>query len=151
MNIQQLNNSGQSLQTFLVAAVVILLLTGILWLCTEQVNQYRNWLRRNRPRNFGQISTRPTYSIAVRVRMLVWLYCNGHWAWARETKAWRYIMANSGANNVLGFGGKLRDVLNKSDRDLSAGAYVSKYMVPPTWTGPFRTSSGAKKRQGETA
>ena len=128
MNIQQLNNSGQSIQTCLVTAVAILLLTGVSWLCTEQVNQYRSWLRRSRPRPFGQSSTRPTYNIAVRVRMLVWLVCNGHWAWARKTKAWWYILANSRADRYGGFGSVLQNVVDYWDRDLSAGDYVSKYM-----------------------
>ena len=137
MNIQQLNNSGQSIQTFLVTAVVILVLTGVSWLCTDQVNQYRSWSRRPRPLPFGQSSTRPTYSIAVRVRMLVWLYCNGHWAWVRKTKAWWYILANSRADLRCGFGSRLRNVMDFSDKQLSAGEYVSKYMLHGKSSGAF--------------
>ena len=131
MNIQQLNNSGQSLHTFLVTAVVVLLLTGVSWLCIEQVNGYRIWSRRAR---YVVLPTpylpRPTYNIAVRVRMLVWLYRNGHWAWVRHTKAWWYILANSRADRSTGFGSRLVKAwfIDDSDPDLSAGDYVSKYM-----------------------
>ena len=128
MNIQQLNNSGQSIQTFLVTAVVILLLTGGSWLCMEEINQYRSWSRRHRPRRFGESHPRSTYNIAMRIRMLVWLYYNGHWAWARETKAWWYIMANTRADPYHGFGSRLHQVLPYEQKNLSAGDYVSKYM-----------------------
>ena len=150
MNIQQLNNSGQSIQTFLITAVVILLLTGGCWLCTEEVNQYRSWSHRRRTRPFGQSSTRSAYSIAVRIRLLVWLYCNGHWAWARTTKAWYYILANSRADPDHGFGSQLRDVIDELDRDMSAGEYVSAYMTY-NWSAPFQTSSGWNKKKEETA
>ena len=133
MNIQQLNNSGQSIQTFIVTAVVILLLTGGSWLCMEEINQYRSWSRRHRPR---RSHTHPTYNMAMRIRMLVWLYHNGHWAWARETKAWWYILVNTTA----GFGSVLHHVIPYEDEKLSAGYYVSKYMYTsgPHGFFPFR-------------
>ena len=146
MNIQQLNNSGQSIQTYLVTAVVILLLTGGSWLCTEQVNQYRSWSRRSRPRHFGQSSTRPTYSIAVRVRMLVWLIANGHWAWVRKTKAWWYVMANSRADRRTGFGSRLDKHWSRDDSDLSAGDYVSKYMRDRYASFAFTVESGEQNK-----
>ena len=118
MNIQQLNNSGQSIQAFLVTAVIILLLTGGSWLCGEQVNRYYEW----RP-----AETR-IYSIAERVRLLVWLYCHGYWVWVRKTKAWWYILANSNLNHDDGFGSRLPHVVRASDRDTSALFYVSIYM-----------------------
>ena len=118
MNIQQLNNSGQPIQTYLVTAVVILLLTGGSWLCTEQVNEYRTW----RPLNT------PTYSIAVRVRLSIFLYCHGYWTWVRKTKAWWYILKTSDVDAEDGFGSRLPDVIRESDRDRSALFYVSMYM-----------------------
>ena len=148
MNIQQLNNSGKSIQTFIITAVVILLLTGGSWLCTEQVNQYRSWLQR--PQSSREwvpfpSSPRPVYSIAVRVRMLVWLYCNGYWVWVRKTKAWWYIMANSRGDRITGFGSRLSVnelYIADSDRDLSAGGYVSKHMGSKYASLAFTVESG---------
>ena len=131
MNIQQLNRSGQSIQTSLVTALVILLLTGGLWLGIAEVNGYRSWSRR--PRKIPSVlhSPRPDYNIAVRVRMLVWLYRNEHWAWVRKTKAWWYILANSRGDRNNGFGARnpaIKSALYSPDRGLSAGEYISKYM-----------------------
>ena len=128
MNIQQLNNSGQSIQTFFVTAVVILLLTGGTWLCIEEINEYRSWSQKNGPRALRSkgLLARPTYNIAMRARMLVWLICNGYWTWAWKTKAWRYILANSRPTHESAFDPV--DSLRNSSKPLSAGDYVSKYM-----------------------
>ena len=146
MNIQQLNNSGQSLHTFLVTAVVVLLLTGVSWLCIEQVNGYRIWSRRPKPPPDSVLSSpRPTYNIAVRIWILVWLYRNGHWAWVRHTKAWWYILANSRCDRSGGFGSRVSIrvwFMDDSDRDLSAGDYVSKHMCSKYRDLTFRLKSG---------
>lgn len=130
MNIQQLNSSGQAIQTFLATAVILLLLTGGLWLCIEEVNEYRSWSQINRPyRRPGKIEyppERPTYNIAIRVMMLVWLYRNGHWAWACKTGPWWDILANSGNNRR--FESRVSNVIESEDEHLSAGVYVLKYM-----------------------
>lgn len=73
MNIQLLNNSGQSIQTLLITALVLLVLTGGLWWCMEEVNQFRNWSQRPRPPPRDRTTTRPTYNVAVRIWMVVWL------------------------------------------------------------------------------
>ena len=121
MNLQQLNNSGKPLQTFLVTAVVILVLTGGLWLCMEEANQYRSWARRPIRHVAVSSSPRPTYNLAVRVRMLVWLHCNGHWTSICKTKAWWYILANSRADHWHGFARRLPTVVDWTDKNLSAG------------------------------
>ena len=148
MNIQQLNNSGQSMKTFLVTTVVILVLTGVSWLCTHEVNQYRSWSRRPKPPLLGKYLPRPTYSIAVRVRMLVWLICNGHWTWARKTKAWWYILANSRADHWHGFIRRLPTWVDPTDGFLSAGDYVSKYMCSRDASDAFSLNLG-EESEGE--
>ena len=140
MNIQQLNSSGQAIQTFLVTAVVLLLLTGGLWFCIEEVNEYRSWVRIDRPRVGPQIidppKSRSTYNILVRVMMLVWLYCRGHWAWVRKTGAWRDILTNSEPNER--FRSRLPNVIHPLDKELSAGEYVSEYIGTEVSSGAFQ-------------
>ena len=134
MNIQQLNNSGLSIWTFFVTAVVLLLLTGGLWLCIAEVNGYRAWSRR--PRSIGALEPYvpgPAYNIAVRFRMLVWLYQQGYWTWARRTNAWWYILANRRAEGPNKFRLEARRFFGTSGwrsdgKEMSAGDYVSTYM-----------------------
>ena len=140
MNIQQLNNSGQSIQTYLVTAVLILLLTGGLWLCGEQVNRYHE----------GIPGETRMYTIAERVRLLVWLYCNGHWLWVRKTKAWWYILANSNIDEQDGFASSLPDDMDVLDRDVSALLYISMYMYSSKCDRAFSVEGWNKKKK-ETA
>ena len=124
MNIQQLNDSGLSIWTFFVTAVVLLLLTEGLWLCIAEVNGYRTWSTRDRPEGGPErFPPGPTFSIAVRFRMLVWLYHHRYWTWARKTKAWWYILANSRHDDRWN-----PEIIDSSDGLLPAGEYVSKYM-----------------------
>ena len=138
MNIQQLNDSGQSLKTFLVTAVVILLLTGGLWLCIAEVNGYLSWSQRPRRMALEWSLPRPAYNIAVRVRLLIWLYRHGHWTWARTTKAWWYILVNSRPVEHKTFRLGMSDLGFPEDRQLldrsmSASEYVSEYMETFLW------------------
>ena len=140
MNIQQLNNSGQSIQAFLVTAVIILLLTGGLWLCGEQVNRYHEWVP-------GETRI---YTIVERVRLLVWLYCHRYWAWVRKTKAWWYILANSNIDDQDGFASSLPDDIDILCRDVSASLYVSMYINSVIPDRAFSVEGWNKKKE-ETA
>ena len=138
MNIQQLNSSGQSIKTFIMTAVVMLLLTGGSWLCIEEINGYYSWLRRPKRSTPVQALTRQTYNITVRVAMLVWLYRNGHWSWVRTTTAWWYILADTRPIPDEGFGQRLEYWVSWGDRQLSAGGYVSRYMCTSHASHAFR-------------
>ena len=63
----------------------------------------------------------------MRVWMLLWLMCRGHWTWTRKTKAWREIIKNSTPNREEGFQ-SLSHVAHVEDENKSAGDYVTKYM-----------------------
>ena len=146
MNIQQLNQSGQNISTFLGTAVIALAGTGASWFLIEQINSYLGWRGEVHDVRSGRVS-RPTYSLGVRLVMLIWLARNGHWIWMRRTKAWWYILANSRPN---AFQDKLQDVmatdnfarLNDSSADqiwsLSAGDYVSRFSKDPDGDVAFR-------------
>ena len=66
MNLQQLNQSGQTIQSFVVTAIIALLITGLMWFCLEQYNSIVGWKREGRVIDLGRDPT-PKRSIALRV------------------------------------------------------------------------------------
>lgn len=146
MNIQQLNQSGQSIWTFLITAFVILFLTGIWWMCVKVFNDYRSWSRKAKPSPFI-LRPRPNYTIMMRVWMLIWLIYHKHWTWARKTKAWREILANGRPNPEVGFQSNMTYLPHVEDENLSAGDYVSKYMFRRDQSLAFTFDDSKKKRK----
>lgn len=69
MNLQQLNQSGRSVWSFLVTAFVSLFVTGFMWFCLEQYNSVVNWARKTEEYWFRiqKRSDKPEHPIAVRV------------------------------------------------------------------------------------
>ncbi|KAI4178271.1 MAG: hypothetical protein LQ346_007503 [Caloplaca aetnensis] len=61
MNLEQLNASGQQLRVFFVTAISALLVTGSVWFCIDQVNDWFTW-RDGQTRS----RTRTKFSLAVR-------------------------------------------------------------------------------------
>ena len=57
-------------------------------------------------------------------------------------------MANVGGDSLDGFGSRLPEDTDESDKDLSAGEYVSAYMSDSKW--PFQTSSEGDETREET-
>lgn len=65
MNLQQLNQSGQNVWSFLMTALVSLLVTGFMWFCLEEYNSFMAWIH-NPVDEYGR-RRRPRHSVAVRV------------------------------------------------------------------------------------
>ena len=97
MNIQQLNQSGQRLSIFVLTALVAVLLTYIVWLCTNQYIGYIQW-RKQIGSCLEQGSAWPArgrdYSLGVRVVILLFLLWRGHGWWAWVSKAWIRVLTN---------------------------------------------------------
>ena len=45
MNLQQLNQSGQNIRSFLITVIVALCVTGLMWLCLALYNRIGKWIR----------------------------------------------------------------------------------------------------------
>ena len=65
MNLQQLNQSGQNVRSFVVTSILALIITGLMWFCLEQFNSVVDCKRKSRER-FG-IDPSPKRSITLRV------------------------------------------------------------------------------------
>ena len=97
MNLQQLNQSGQSFWVFLTTAILAVFFTAFVWFCIVQINSVRRWTR-----SFEAISRRlpdskikPDYSIGVRLAIL---YCSvylGRTIWMLKSNIWFLILTNS--------------------------------------------------------
>ncbi|KAL8841910.1 MAG: hypothetical protein Q9170_000690 [Blastenia crenularia] len=105
MNLQQLNNSGQTLWKFVITAIVAMLVTAGTWYVFEAANTYRIWLREcsekkeesDRTRKSHKGPTNPSFKVAERVAMIVWLlrHEDGYGSCVRDTGAWWKILVNS--------------------------------------------------------
>lgn len=80
MNLQQLNGSGKSIKSFVVTALVDLIITGGSWWLLEQWSSIRAWQKRD-PDSYKSPKSAPNYSILVRAAMLTWLMAHGHSYW----------------------------------------------------------------------
>ena len=79
MNLQQLNQSGQNVWSFVVTALVSLLVTAFAWLCLELYNIIVDY-RRKRKERFSFVDKRkPRRSIAFRVAVRLKLINEEHW------------------------------------------------------------------------
>lgn len=69
MNLQQLNQSGRSVWSFLVTAFVSVFVTGFMWFCLEQYNSVVKWKRISEQDILGksEFNNKPERTIAVRV------------------------------------------------------------------------------------
>ena len=122
MNLQQLNESGRNIGSFIATAVIALILTGISWWLMEQLNSFLAWRRRGS--GDQRCRERPDYVITVRLAMLGWLVCSGHWSWMRKSGAGWHILNNSNS----GFRNKhMYSVWVKASKGLTAGDFVSKF------------------------
>ena len=97
MNIQQLNNNGQNIWVFVVTASVALLLTYLVWLCTEQFVDFTQWRKqmdvRSRTQSPWAIRGRD-YNLLIRLAVLAKLLVEGHGRWLWVTGAWIRILEN---------------------------------------------------------
>lgn len=122
MNLQQLNGVGRSIDAFIGTALTALVLTGGSWWLMGQLTSLSAW--RKRVVEVQRRQTRPKYTIAVRLAMLVWLLCNGHWSWMRKSGAGWHILTNSGS----GFQNRYRySAWVAASKGLTAGDFVSKF------------------------
>lgn len=123
MNLQQLNGSGRGLGDFIGTAAIALVLTGGTWWIMEQLNYLLAWRKRGAEAQ-PQPTQHPDYAISVRLMMIAWLSCNGHWSWMLKSGAGWHVLINSG----LGFRYKYRfTAWAAASKDLTAGDYVSKF------------------------
>ena len=93
MNLQQLNRSGTSIGVFLGTAGVLLLVTGILWLFLESLQNARVLVSRFEEER--QPDPPPNPSIFLRLYLIWWLSTNGLFVWMIRTGAGWCILINS--------------------------------------------------------
>lgn len=74
MNLQQLNQSGQTIRSFPITAISALLITGFMWFGLEQFNSVMEWRRKFDDRMGWK--PRPRDSIVVRVVTFLGYYVN---------------------------------------------------------------------------
>ena len=123
MNLQQLNGSGRNFGVFIETAAIALVLTGGTWWIIEQLNYLLAWRRRGAEAQ-PHLTQSPDYAISVRLTMIAWLICNGHWSWMLKSGAVWHILINSSS----GFRYKYRlTAWAVASKDLTAGDYVSKF------------------------
>lgn len=93
MNLQQLKQNGQRIQVFIITAVTALLLTFFVWLCTAQ---YRNYVQNREQMNTYRFQTegKNSYTVMMRIALLIKLLVKGHGHWVWNTHAWVSIMKN---------------------------------------------------------
>ena len=123
MNLQQLNGSGRGIGDFIGTAAIALALTGGLWWFMEQLTYLLAWRKRGveaQPRR----ERHPDYAISVRLAMITWLVCNGHWSWMRKSGAGWHILVNSDSGFCYKYG---YTAWIAASRNLTAGDYVSKF------------------------
>lgn len=145
MNLQQLNGSGRGIGDFIGTAALALALTGGMWWFMEQLSYLLAWRKRGAQAQPHR-ERHPDYAISVRLTMIAWLVCNGHWSWMHKSGAGRNILANSGT----GFCCKYRyTAWTAASENLAAGDYVSKFANrDPDWLdeeyaiSPFDTRAG---------
>ena len=107
MNLQQLNQSGQQLHTFVITALVSMVITGVTWLCIARINHARQWIRD--PSQTKDNKGRPSYNIEIRLAILYSFVFGSqdrdtvdrHAAvrWLFKSKAWLHILFNSPAHS----------------------------------------------------
>ena len=125
MNIKQLNGNGQTVWVFVVTAMIALIIIAGTWYLAEGVNTYRNWHRKRTEHNsmhfIGSVVQRPSFSIAERVAMIVWLRNHGYVGWMRRTGAWWKILCNSSRPMMVAF------KFGGHGQQTSTGELVSRY------------------------
>ena len=97
MNVQQLNQNGQSIWVFYVTALVALLVTGSSWVVSNAVYKVMSWYHKLAARSAANDNKheKREYDLPHRVAMLIWLVHNGHTVWMCMTGAWLAILVNS--------------------------------------------------------
>lgn len=75
MNLQQLNQNGQNFWSFVVTAIVALLITGFVWYSLELYNVVRE--HKDRLKKLSQRPEKPELRIGVRVAILLGLIREG--------------------------------------------------------------------------
>lgn len=75
MNLQQLNHNGKELSACVIAAVVVLVVTGISWSWVEEMNSY--YTRREEYIDTRQGAQNRKYSVVIRIAIIIWLLRQG--------------------------------------------------------------------------
>ena len=121
MNLQQLNHSGTSMGVFLGTAGILFLVTGILWLFLEGLQNARVFVSQFEEERQPEFP----YSTSVILRLyLIWrLSTNGLFVWMIRTGAGWCILTNSSTGFRSPGGAWVSDL-----EDFRATAYVLKQM-----------------------
>ena len=93
MNLQQLNRSGTSIGVFLGTAGILLLVTGILWLFLESLQNARVLVSRFEEDRQPDPPRNP--SVFLRLYLIWWLSTNGWFVWMISTGAGWCILTHS--------------------------------------------------------
>ena len=106
MNIQQLNQSGQQVHTFIITAFISMAITGTLWLFVSWVNHVQQWMRNPKAATSNEDDI-PSYNIEIRLAILCYflLYFDrmrhhqphrpGGGRRLSRSRAWIHILLNS--------------------------------------------------------
>lgn len=84
MNLQQLNQSGQNLWSFVATALVSLLVTALLWFFLELYNIIVDWKRKYNGLVLPTSEHKPRRSIAFRVAVFLGLIDERLWDFAHK-------------------------------------------------------------------
>ena len=97
MNIQQLNQNGQTIWVFFTTAVVALVLTGGSWRCSKSTYEAMSWYKERAVAKEAndKEEKRREYGLLVRMTMLIWLVRNGYKTWMWRSGAWIAILLDS--------------------------------------------------------
>ena len=79
MNLQQLNQSGQNLWSFVATALVSLLVTAFLWFLLELYNIIVDWKRKLKELGLRTSEQKPRRSVAFRVAVFLGLIDEEFW------------------------------------------------------------------------
>ena len=102
MNIQQLNQSGQQIQTFFATLVAAVALTYSTWFIIEQRGAYIQWRKAmisHAKERTDWPKRKKRYCLAVRISILNVLLYRGYGRWLWGTRAWIRILTNDRFGN----------------------------------------------------
>ena len=95
MNVQQINESGHNIWTFVVTALVAVLVTGLVWYVVEGTNNVRTWKKSWKSSSgYRRKPITTTYTFEKRIFMLLWLIRHGHFIWMLKSGAGFAILTN---------------------------------------------------------
>lgn len=119
MNLQQINKSGQHVWTFVLTAVVALVLTSVVWITIGLYRDYRQWRDQMKaPPEIEWVKRERQYSFVIRTAVLSLLLKKGYRRWLWVSGAWIRILTNERI--------KLR-VQAKTSKDPWVNKYLAKF------------------------